>query len=87
MFDKLLNELSSLGVTKDSDLLCEKSQNALKECQYLDYIIKETLRFDNPATATLERIVKEDIVIWGVPILKGTIAKMSFLSTLIIIYK
>lgn len=81
VFEKLKDELNKSGVTKDSDFADPSVQDAINDCNYLYYTIKEIFRLDSPATGSLQRVAMKDFEICGVPIPKGAILTTSNLHT------
>lgn len=49
----------------------EVTKETVDSNDYLHYVIKESLRYDNPAPSTLEYTAKKDIQICNVPIMKN----------------
>ena len=69
--DKLMEELNKYEITQINELSSDKKKDAFQNCDYLYYCIKEALRIDNPAEASLFYKTLDDISICNVPISKG----------------
>ena len=75
ILEKLHENLKSHGVLSLDPNEESKLKDIFEDCDYLNYVIKEGLRFDPPSPHTLPYFVKEDITICGVPISKGSIMR------------
>ena len=73
VMDKLMDELKWNGIANLNQSDNEESlKQHFEECDYLNYVTKETLRIDPPSFASLMYYAKENIKICGVSIEKGT---------------
>ena len=72
---KLMDSLRSSGIIDLNPESGAELKDLYENCEYLNFVIKEGLRFDSPAPGGLSYSVKEDIVLWGVPISRGTILR------------
>ena len=74
---KLMNELEENGVKalvdKRDKFTSEESQGALNKCEYLGYIVKESLRIDPPSLGSSAYESVDDVVVCDVLVPKGTI--------------
>lgn len=73
--ENLKNEIAENGFTKDTDLKTDVTIDKLQNMDYINNVIKEALRMDNPTTETFFYQCYEDIEICGVPIPNGTLIK------------
>ena len=73
--DVLENLKDSLHKSGIAGVDASKTQNLkdlYEDWDYMNYVIKETLRIDGPAMQCIMYYVKEDLTICGVPFKKGT---------------
>mmetsp|Transcript_31247 Transcript_31247/g.27613 ORF Transcript_31247/g.27613 Transcript_31247/m.27613 type:complete len:184 (-) Transcript_31247:372-923(-) len=68
---KLLGELTKLGIDGNSDYRTDETKDAIQECEYLDYVVKEILRIDCPTLYSLPYKTLEKVSIRNVEIPKG----------------
>ena len=69
-YDKLIQELKSWKVLKEDGSLDCISKEAISDCDYLGYVVKEALRIDPPAVESICYKSLQDIEICGIPIPK-----------------
>nr|AOQ25838.1 CYP5680A1 protein [Moneuplotes crassus] len=77
--DKLREELKTKGLDKGIKLE-DITSDKVQEVDYLNYVIKETMRMDTPTIDSFGYQAYEDITICGVPISKGTLVRPDFTS-------
>mmetsp|Transcript_14930 Transcript_14930/g.17270 ORF Transcript_14930/g.17270 Transcript_14930/m.17270 type:complete len:217 (+) Transcript_14930:406-1056(+) len=70
---KLVDELEAKGLNNVDPLDTETLKRLYEECDYLNYVIKEGLRIDPPATVGLKYQANQDVTLCGVHFEKGTI--------------
>ena len=80
VYSKLKSELALIEINKDTDFWSDKVRDAIQNWDYLNYVVKETLRFDPPAIFTIPYESNKDIQIWDIPIPKGQKIMVSILS-------
>ena len=68
---KLYQEIETCGIRKITDVPREKYKSIYDECDYLNYVLKESLRLDPPVIHSLTYKPVEDCEICGVKIFKG----------------
>lgn len=76
-YTKLMESLKANGITDLDPESGPKLKDLYENSDYLNYVIREALRFDPPAQGTLPYYAVEDVTICGVPISKGTIVRPS----------
>ena len=72
IMNELMNKLNLSGITNLNLNDEESLKFAYNNWDYLNYVTKEALRLDPPATNSLKYHVKSDIEICGIPISKGS---------------
>jgi cytochrome P450 len=70
--ENLMKELEENGFW-EKDSFKKYTLDNIHKLDYLSYVVKEVLRYDNPATETIRYATKEDVEICGVPISKNEI--------------
>ncbi|CAI2366649.1 unnamed protein product [Moneuplotes crassus] len=79
--DKKLREaLATCGITKDTDYFTIETKEKIQSCEYLNYVIKETLRIDPPAFSSIVYEACRPITLVGVPIKKSESILLNILS-------
>ncbi|CAI2386469.1 unnamed protein product [Moneuplotes crassus] len=78
---KLKDELTNNGLTRNEDFEKNCTLENIQNCTYLNCVIKETLRRENPASVTFEYKVKQDIQICGVPIQKNEDIRLDIMAS------
>ena len=68
---KLMEEISKHKLDSLEEIPFHKLNDTLQDCDYLMYVIKETLRFDTPGPSTLPYEAYEQVDVLGVTIPKG----------------
>ena len=71
-YNYLCNELYESGFKRFDKNENSYNKDKLHEINYLNYVIRETLRMDAPFFESLSHLAYEDVEICGVPIPKGT---------------
>ena len=66
-----MEEISKHKLDSMEEIEFDKLSNAFQDCDYLMYVIKETLRFDTPGPSTLVYVAYEQVDVWGKTISKG----------------
>ena len=69
---KLKSSLDSAGILKLNIDDETKLKTIFEECDYLTYVVKESLRIDPAIVSGLLYTALDDVTIWGVPFEKGT---------------
>lgn len=69
--DKLKEELIKANLDKVEQFSIGDLKDALYNCDYLTYVMKECLRFDNPLSSSVSYEAMDEVEIRGVKILKG----------------
>ena len=69
--DKLKKELGKYEITKITSLPQDQYKLKYEECDYLNYVTKEGLRFDPPAIYSIPYVTVQNCEISGVKIPKG----------------
>lgn len=77
---RLMKELAEAGITEESDANDPALYDKLQEIDYLNYFIKETLRYDCSVIDTFEYVPSEDVKICDVTIQKNTPFKIEIAS-------
>ena len=72
VLEKLLGELEKNGFTRSVQKVENYTIDNIHKLDYLSYVVKESLRIDNPTTDSLKYEAKENVTICGVPISKGS---------------
>lgn len=62
-YTKVKESLEKEGLTKDSDFNSEEVKELLNNCDYLGYVVKETLRMDPPAFSSAPYNAVQDVEI------------------------
>ncbi|CAI2366166.1 unnamed protein product [Moneuplotes crassus] len=78
--EKLREELTNSGFTKDCDYLKQYTVDNFQNCPYLNCVIREGMRIDTVVSGSGEYGAYEDIELCGVPIPKGTKIKLDLIS-------
>lgn len=78
--EKLREELTNCGFTKDCDYSEQYTVDKIQSCTYLNCVIREGLRIDTVVVGSGEYGAYEDIEVCGVPIPKGTKIKFDLAS-------
>ena len=78
--DKLIEELEKHEITNITSLPQDQYKWKYDECDYLNYVIKEGLRYDPPTNASLPYIAVQDCQILGIKIDKGSRIEASIFS-------
>lgn len=78
---KLVEELKEHGLYNNPKIGELLTADKIQEMDYLNNVVKESLRRDPPATDTLGYIVVEDCTIRGVPLKKGQYMKINIFSS------
>ena len=68
---KLMEEISKYKLDCIEEIAAPKLRDAFQNCEYLNYVVKEGLRFDVPSPITLTYKAYEEVDICGVKIPKG----------------
>ena len=76
---KLFDEIEACKISNITDLPKELYKTIYDESDYLNYVIKESQRIDNPVIASIIYQAVEDCEITGVKITKGDRLKMNML--------
>ena len=70
---KLMESSSKWGIINVDKSKGSSLKDIYENCDYLNYVIKETLRIDGPAVYSVLYYAKDEVEICGVPISKGTV--------------
>ena len=71
VFKKLMDEIRKYKLDCVEEVSYEKLRDAFLNCDYLTYVVKESLRIDPPAPLSLTLRSFEEVDVWGVTIPKG----------------
>ena len=71
-------EIESFGISKDESTDNLFTRENLQQMDYLNYVVKETLRLDDPVYESLNYCAVQDTQICGVPIPKDTRLRVDF---------
>ena len=69
---KLIESLNKWGIIDVDKSKGSSLKDIYENCDYLNYVIKETLRLDAPTVMSLLYYTKDEVEICGVPLSKGT---------------
>ena len=72
---KLMESSNKWGIVNVDKSKGSSLKDIYENCDYLNYVIKETLRLDGPAVYSVLYYAKDEVEICGVPISKGTTVK------------
>jgi len=73
VYKKCMKDIqNNFGDIDPSDLEKEITPQKLDSLEYLNYVIKETLRYDNPASISLGYKAIDDVTICGIPLPKDS---------------
>lgn len=81
MKEKLVEELKAHGLYKNPKIAELMTAEKIQEMNYLNNVMKESLRRDPPATDTLGYLVVEDCEIRGIPLKKGQYMKINIFNS------
>lgn len=71
--EKLKSELEKSGYNEIDKLPQSKAKDVIMSCDYLSYVIKETLRMDPPGPFSLAYIATDNFSVCGVDVKKDTV--------------
>ena len=77
---KLMDELKTNFPDDFENMKNEEIMNKLEQCDYLNFVIKESLRYDPPAYETIDYKTINDVNICNVPIKKGNSISINVMS-------
>ena len=69
--EKLLHEFEEYNIANITDRPQDQCKNVYNECEYLSFVLKESLRFDTPALESITYQAMQDCELVGVKIPKG----------------
>ena len=58
-YEKLKSELSKIGINQHTDYSSDETKEKIQNCDYLLYVIKETLRMDPPAYSSVPYVTND----------------------------
>ena len=70
---KLMESTNKWGIINVDKSKGSSLKDIYENCEYLNYVIKETLRIDAPTVLSVLYYAKDEVEICGVPISKGTV--------------
>ena len=71
VLEKLMNEIRKHKLDRTGEMSDLELRDALQNCDYLNYVVKESLRIDTPGPITLGYVAYEEVTICDVIIPKG----------------
>ena len=71
VYKKLMEEIRKNGLDQMESIPADEIRDVIHNCDYLAYVIKESLRYDTPGPLTLTYKAFEDVTVRGVDIPKG----------------